>query len=124
MENTTIIGDGPAGLASLGWAARQGSLPRLVRDGLVVIARERNIGAGTIGRHAIGSDTLADTFLECLEDSDEPRLIALRQHPATVAVYRGGAVPRPLAATFLEHVAYEKRRRVPLPSTSYINRRG
>ena len=102
--NTTIIGGGPAGLASLVWAARQGTLPRLAADGLVVIERGRKIGAGTIGHHAIGSDTLAETFLECLEDSAEPRLVALREHPATLAVaaYRGGAVPLPLAATFLE----------------------
>jgi hypothetical protein len=104
MVTATIVGGGPAGLASLVWAARQGNLPRLVADGLVVIERGQKIGAGTIGHHAIGSDTLAETFLECLEDSAELRLVALREHPATLAVaaYRGGPVPLPLAATFLE----------------------
>jgi hypothetical protein len=104
MINATFIGGGPAGLAPLVWAARQGALRRLAADGLVIIERGQKIGAGTIGRYAIGSDTLAETFLECLEDSAELRLGALREHPATLAVaaYRGGSVPLPLAATFLE----------------------
>jgi hypothetical protein len=95
---------GPAGLAPLVWAARQGALRRLAADGLVIIERGQKIGAGTIGRYAIGSDTLAETFLECLEDSAELRLGSLREHPATLAVaaYRGGSVPLPLAAKFLE----------------------
>src|SRR6478672_10232998 len=102
--NATFIGGGPAGLAPLVWAARQGALPRLAAEGLVVIERGQKIGAGTIGRYAIGSDTLAETFLECLEDSAELSLGALREHPATLAVaaYRGGSVPLPLAANFLE----------------------
>jgi cation diffusion facilitator CzcD-associated flavoprotein CzcO len=104
MINATFIGGGPAGLAPLVWAARQGALRRLAAEGLVVIERGQKIGAGTIGRYAIGSDTLAETFLECLEDSAELSLGALREHPATLAVaaYRGGSVPLPLAANFLE----------------------
>ena len=102
--NATFVGGGPAGLAPLVWAARQGTLPQLAADGLVVIERAHRIGAGSIGRHVIGSDTLADTFLECLEDSAEHRLTALRDHPAALAVaaYRGGSAPLPLVATFLE----------------------
>lgn len=60
--NATFVGGGPAGLAPLVWAARQGKLADLVAAGLVVIERGHKIGAGSIGRHAIGSDTLADNF--------------------------------------------------------------
>ncbi|MDQ2802983.1 MAG: aminotransferase DegT, partial [Pseudomonadota bacterium] len=97
LVNAAFIGGGPAGLAPLVWAARQGTLPRLAADGLVVVERGHRVGAGSIGRHAIGSDTMAETFLECLEDAAEPRLTALRDHPATLAVaaHRGGSVPLP-----------------------------
>lgn len=102
--NATFVGGGPAGLAPLVWAARQGKLADLVAAGLVVIERGHRIGAGSIGRHAIGSDTLADTFLECLDNGAEHRLTALRDHPAALAVAacRGGSAPLPLVATFLE----------------------
>ena len=101
--NAVIIGGGPAGLAPLVWAARQGTLPSLSAGGLIVIERGSSVGAGSLGQHAIGSDTLADTFLECLEDSAEPRLTALRDHPAALALatYRGGSAPLPAAAAFL-----------------------
>ncbi len=99
-----FVGGGPAGVAPLVWAARRGLLSRLAAQGLVVIERGPVIGAGALGGHAIGSDTLAETFLECLEDSAEPRLGALRDHPATMAVRAcaGGSVPLRLAAAFLD----------------------
>ena len=99
-----FVGGGPAGLAPLVWAARQGTLPQLAAQGLVVIERGPAIGAGALGGYAIGSDTLAETFLECLDDSAEPHLGALRRHPATAAVRAcaGGSVPLKLAAAFLE----------------------
>ncbi len=104
LLNTTFVGGGPAGLAPLVWAARHGTLPRLAADGLVVVERGQRLGAGSIGGHAIGSDTLAETFLECLEDGAEPRLTALRAHPAALAVaaHRGGSAPLPTVAAFLE----------------------
>ena len=99
-----FVGGGPAGLAPLVWAARQGTLRQLAGRGLVVVERGPAIGAGALGCYAIGSDTLAETFLECLEDSAEPRLGALRDLPATAAVRAcaGGSVPLRLAAAFLD----------------------
>jgi hypothetical protein len=104
MYHAAFVGGGPAGLAPLVWAARRGTLRRLAARGLVLVEQGKAIGAGTIGHHAIGSDTLAETFLECLEDSAEPQLSLLREHPAAIAVaaHRGGSVPLPVAATFLE----------------------
>jgi hypothetical protein len=104
MYHATFVGGGPAGLAPLVWAARRGTLKQLAAEGLVVVERGRAIGAGTIGDYAIGSDTLAETFLECLENCAEPRLSELREHPAAVAVasHSGGSVPLPVVAAFLE----------------------
>ncbi len=99
-----FVGGGPAGLAPLVWAARQGLLPQLAAQGLVVVERGSSIGAGALGGYAIGSDTLAETFLECLEGSADPRIGALRDHPASLAVRAcaGGSVPLRLAAAFLD----------------------
>jgi hypothetical protein len=100
---TVVIGGGPAGLAPLVWAARHGLLPLLARDGLVVVERGQALGSGAIGDYGIGSDTLADTFLECLDGIEEPRLVSLQAHPTTEALraYKGGPAPLPLVATFL-----------------------
>lgn len=99
-----FIGGGPAGIAPLVWAARTGRLASLAREGLLVVEAGTALGAGSIGRHAIGSDTLADTFLECLEDSQDARLSALRTHPSAEAVraHSKGAAPLPVVAAFLE----------------------
>ncbi|MBL6079605.1 aminotransferase DegT [Belnapia sp. T18] len=99
-----FIGGGPAGIAPLVWAARTGRLKPLANKGLVVVEAGNCLGAGSIGSHAIGSDTLADTFLECLESSQDERLSALRTHPSAEAVrqYSKGAAPLPVVAAFLE----------------------
>lgn len=102
--NAAFVGGGPAGLAPLVLAARQGTLPQLASKGLVVIEQGQTLGSGSLGEYTIGSDTLTDTFLECLDHGAEPRLIALRDHPASLALaaYRGGAAPLPLVAIFLD----------------------
>lgn len=98
-----VIGGGPAGLAPLVWAARHGHLARLCRNGLVVVDAAEGLGAGSIGDHAIGSDTVSDTFLECLQDGQEERLLALRDHPtvSAIRVHKGGAAPLTVIAAFL-----------------------
>jgi hypothetical protein len=102
--NSVFAGGGPAGLAPLINAARQGQLPALAAKGLAVIERDDVLGAGSLGRYSIGSDTLSDTFLECLQDGAEPRLLALRNHPAAAALqaFSGGAAPLPLVGAFLK----------------------
>lgn len=98
-----FVGAGPAGLAPLVWAARQGILAQLASQGLAVVERGSHMGAGALSEHAIGSDTLAEAFLECLKDGAEPLLRALRGHEATVrlAAYAGGAAPLSEVTTFL-----------------------
>jgi UDP-N-acetylglucosamine 2-epimerase (non-hydrolysing) len=98
-----FVGGGPAGLAPLVWAARHGTLAQVAAQGLAIVERGPETGAGTLGDHGIGSDTLAETFLECLADGAEPRLSALRDHETAVrlATYKGGAAPLSVAAAFL-----------------------
>ena len=98
-----FVGAGPAGLAPLVWAASHGILPQVATHGIAVVERGSEIGAGGLGEHAIGSDTLAEIFLECLQEGAEPRLCALRDHEATarLAAYAGGAAPLLVVAAFL-----------------------
>ncbi len=98
-----FVGAGPAGLAPLVWAARHGILAQVAAQGIAVVERSPQIGAGALSEHAIGSDTLAEAFLECLAEGAEPRLCALRSHEAslTLAAFKGGAAPLPVVATFL-----------------------
>src|SRR5690349_24036076 len=104
MLHATFIGGGPAGLAPLVWAARTGQLSSLCERGLAVLFRSQKVGSGKIGGYAITSDTLSETFIECLEDCADTGLLALRDHPATlqVARHRGGGIALPTAALFLE----------------------
>jgi hypothetical protein len=97
-----FVGGGPAGVAPLIWAARQGILAQ-VAVGIVVVERGSEIGAGSLCEHAIGSDTFAETFLECIKDGAEPRLCALKDHETTIrlAAYAGGSAPLSVAAAFL-----------------------
>ena len=99
----TLVGAGPAGLAPLIWAARTGVLESLAARGLVVVERAPTIGAGSLGDYAVGSDTLAETFLECLGDGVEGRLQALAQHESAklIASFRGGAAPLSVVGRFL-----------------------
>jgi UDP-N-acetylglucosamine 2-epimerase len=99
-----FVGGGPAGLAPLIWAARNGALAQIASQGIAIVERGSDLGAGALRDHAIGSDTLAETFLECLADGPEPRLCALRSHEAAVRIraFSGGSAPLPLVATFLD----------------------
>jgi UDP-N-acetylglucosamine 2-epimerase len=98
-----FVGAGPAGLAPLVWAARHGVLADVAAQGIVVVERASQIGTGALSEHAIGSDTLAEAFLECLSHGVEPRLCALRDHETAVrlAAFAGGAAPLPAVAAFL-----------------------
>jgi UDP-N-acetylglucosamine 2-epimerase len=98
-----FVGAGPAGLAPLVWGARHGILAQVAKQGIVVVERGSQLGTGALSDHAIGSDTLAEAFLECLAQGAEPRLCALRDHEAAVrlAAFAGGAAPLPLVAAFL-----------------------
>jgi hypothetical protein len=90
MVQTVIVGGGPAGLAPLVSASRSGSLARILAGGVAVIERGPAIGAGNIGKYAITSDSTAETIVSGIFESLDPRLAALRDHPATQAVAVNG----------------------------------
>jgi hypothetical protein len=106
MFETVILGAGPAGTGPLVWAARHGLLAEWLSAGLALVERTRSI-TGTVGQYGLNADTLADTFLECLDGPCcEPALAALRSHPVTrkLATWRGRLPPLPLVGQFFETV--------------------
>ncbi|HTR16178.1 MAG TPA: aminotransferase DegT [Acetobacteraceae bacterium] len=103
VNNAVMVGGGPGGLAPLLAACRHHLLPELLAPGFTLIERSPALGAGDLGNYVINSDSLADTFVSCIEGDTDPRLHALLDHPATQAIiaYRGGPVPLALAGEFL-----------------------
>ena len=61
-----IVGGGPAGLAPLLAAHREGKLGALLDGGVVVVEQSARLGAGSIGGYAINSDSSGRTFVDCL----------------------------------------------------------
>jgi hypothetical protein len=98
-----IIGGGPAGLAPLLAAHRRGRLAALLEEGVTVVEQSNAIGAGTIGRWCINSDSTGFTFADCLSGPPDSELAGLRSHSLTKEFLNAGegTVPLRLAARFL-----------------------
>jgi len=80
---TVIIGGGPAGMGPLVWAARHGLLGAWLDSGVALVERRRWLG-GSLGQYPLNADTVATTFLECLDGPDcEPVLADVRGDPVT-----------------------------------------
>jgi len=105
VHATLLVGGGPAGVAMLISASKQGRLAELARAGLVVVERGAGLGGGELGSYAITSDSTAETFLSAVRDNPHPEIAALIEHPAGREIARHiGALGVPLARTgpFLE----------------------
>jgi len=85
-----IIGGGPGGLAPLLAAHRRGRLAELLDVGITVVEQSDSIGAGTIGRWCINSDSTGFTFADCLAGPRNGELAALRNHPITAEFVTAG----------------------------------
>ena len=98
-----IVGAGPAGLAPLFAAASIGRLQEVLRLGVTILERGDRVGCGGLSGYAIRSDSGAETFLDIVSRTAEPRLGALRAHPAARALEKlgKGAAPLSLVAEFL-----------------------
>lgn len=109
-----VIGGGPGGIAPLLAAHRNGLLNALLSRGVAVVEQSEGIGAGTIGDHAINSDSSGFTFVDCLTSPVPTPLTALSDHPLTQAVAAAGhgSVPLTLAGEFLALVGATLRRMV------------
>ncbi|MGC2401198.1 MAG: hypothetical protein WA510_15500 [Acidobacteriaceae bacterium] len=101
-----IIGGGPGGLAPLLAAHRFGRLTELLDEGVAVVEQAGSVGAGSIGRWCINSDSTGFTFADCLAGAPGSELAALRSHPIAEEFVRAGdkTVPLRRAGEFLAAV--------------------
>jgi cation diffusion facilitator CzcD-associated flavoprotein CzcO len=102
--HTLIVGGGPAGVAVLSAADKNGRLGELAGAGLMMVERTDRIGDGLIGRYTINSDSTAETFLTAVNQSRVPVLRAMEDHPVVqmIADHIGDlGVPLPKSAVFL-----------------------
>ncbi len=101
-----IIGAGPAGLAPLLAAHRNGLLSRLMSGGVAVVETSEEAGCGGLGRYEINSDSTGTTFVDCLRGPEASELTSLLSHPLALEVAEAGDGPVPLrlAGRFLSLV--------------------
>ena len=90
-----LVGGGPAGLAVLLSAHRDGRLRELLQHGLLIVEQGDAIGAGQIGSYAINSDSTGATFVDPLRCGTESLLHNVLQSPVAqrIAAAGAGAVP-------------------------------
>lgn len=93
---TTIVGGGPAALAPLVAASRDGRLDHLLGRGVAIVERGSAIGPGRLGNYAIRSDSTAEAFLAAVTDHLDPRLGALLDHELCHALKACGRSAVPL----------------------------
>ena len=99
VHDTLLIGGGPAGIAMLIAASKQGSLPAFAQ-GLVVAERSARLGGGQLDSYAITSDSTAETFLSAAKDNPHPEIAELVDHPSGQDIARyAGRLGVPLART-------------------------
>jgi Pyridine nucleotide-disulphide oxidoreductase len=98
-----IIGGGPAGVAPLLAAHRRGRLSEVLNQGVTVVEQSAAVGAGSIGRWCINSDSTGFSFADCLAGPADGELAVLRNHPITREVFAvgEGTVPLQRAGEFL-----------------------
>ncbi len=96
VHGTAIVGGGPAGLAPLVSASRDGRLSAVLSTGIAVVERGRAIGPGRIGRYGIMSDSTAETFMAAVARHADPCLETLTRHPFCVDMASRGRAAVPL----------------------------
>ena len=87
-----FVGSGPAGSGPLICALQQGRLNALLDAGIAMLDSSNRMCRGTLGKYVINSDTLSDTFWECLKGREEDVLAPAAQSAARRALdgYAGG----------------------------------
>jgi hypothetical protein len=103
MFGLVIVGGGPAGLAPLLAAHRDGRIDQLLQAGVALVEQSGELGAGQIGHYAINSDSSGRTFVDCLQADRPSELTRLADHPLTrrLAAAGDGAVELRDAGRFL-----------------------
>jgi hypothetical protein len=98
-----FVGSGPAGSGPLVCALQHGRLEVLLDAGVAMLDSSDSMCRGTLGKYVINSDTLSDTFLECLKGHENGVLARAAQAPSrhALAAFAGGPAPLALAGEFM-----------------------
>jgi hypothetical protein len=90
-----LVGGGPAGLAVLLSAHRDGRLTEMLEQGLLIVEQSTRIGKGQIGNYAINSDSTGFTFVDPLRVGSEAALHRILDTPVAQRIAAAGpnAVP-------------------------------
>ena len=91
-----IVGGGPAGVAVLLSAHRDGKLRELLQHGLLLVERGARIGKGQIGNYTINSDSTGYTFVDPLRVGSEESLHRILETPVAKRIAEAGAGAVPL----------------------------
>lgn len=104
MQNVVFVGGGPGGLSPLIAALQVGRFDQLVQQGMSIVERGDRLGAGTIGRYAINSDSAAETFISSIDADPASRLGALRDNPVVrrIRALQGQAIPLALVGELMD----------------------
>ncbi len=97
MFEMVIVGGGPAGMAPLLAAHRDGKLNPLLARGVAIIEQAGTLGSGSLGNYAINSDSSGRSFADCLLGPEETELTRLTDHPLTRQIAGAGDDTVPLA---------------------------
>ncbi|HEX3984224.1 MAG TPA: aminotransferase DegT, partial [Acidisoma sp.] len=85
-----IAGGGPAGIAVLLAAHRDGTLGELLDRGVLIVERGPSIGGGLIGRYCINSDSTGNAFVDPLHAGDEDAIHRVLETPVGRRVASAG----------------------------------
>jgi hypothetical protein len=90
-----VVGGGPAGLAVLLAAHKDGKLSDLLHRGVLIVEQTAHLGSGRIGDYAINSDSTGYTFVDPLRGGEEEALARILEDPVAhrIASAGAGAVP-------------------------------
>ena len=92
-----IVGGGPAGVAILLAAHKDGTLTELLRQGLLIVEQSPHIGKGLIGNYAITSDSTGYTFVDPLRVGSEDALHQILETPIGRKIGAAGPNAIPLS---------------------------
>ncbi len=103
---TLIIGAGPAGTGPLVNAQQRGILSQTLDEGVTIVDRTAFMGGGNIGQYIINSDTMGNTFLECLinQETGPFQHVFNTEAKRSLDQYRQSAAPLRLVGEFMGEI--------------------
>lgn len=85
-----IAGGGPAGIAVLLAAHRDGTLNELLERGVLIVERGASIGGGLIGSYCINSDSTGNAFIDPLRTGTEDAIHRVLETPVAQRLAAAG----------------------------------